>query len=83
MHEAFDLPADVSHSAEAKLIPANGKALIDTQISIAVPIGTYGRVAPRSGLGRPWLSVLVVLPLMTSYIRISIEVHDRHRRRRH
>jgi dUTP pyrophosphatase len=25
--------------------------LIDTQISIAVPPGTYGRVAPRSGLG--------------------------------
>lgn len=32
-------------------IPARGKALVDTQISIAVPAGTYGRVAPRSGLG--------------------------------
>lgn len=39
-------------SAEDKTIPAHGKALIDTQISIAVPPGTYGRVAPRSGLGR-------------------------------
>jgi dUTPase len=38
-------------SAEAKLIPARGKALVNTQISIAVPVGTYGRVAPRSGLG--------------------------------
>lgn len=38
-------------SAESKVVPANGKALIDTQISIAVPVGTYGRVAPRSGLG--------------------------------
>jgi dUTP pyrophosphatase len=38
-------------SAEKKTIPAKGKALIDTQISIAVPAGTYGRVAPRSGLG--------------------------------
>jgi dUTP pyrophosphatase len=38
-------------SAEEKIIPAKGKALIDTQISIAVPLGTYGRVAPRSGLG--------------------------------
>lgn len=38
-------------SAEEKTIPAKGKALIDTQISIAVPSGTYGRVAPRSGLG--------------------------------
>ena len=38
-------------SAEKKVIPAKGKALIDTQISIAVPKGCYGRVAPRSGLG--------------------------------
>lgn len=38
-------------SAENKVIPARGKALVDTQISIAVPAGTYGRVAPRSGLG--------------------------------
>ena len=38
-------------SAEEKIIPARGKALVDTQISIAVPVGTYGRVAPRSGLG--------------------------------
>lgn len=43
---------DVVHfSAESKVVPAHGKALIDTQLSIAVPIGTYGRVAPRSGLG--------------------------------
>lgn len=38
-------------SAEEKVIPPHGKALVDTQISIAVPAGTYGRVAPRSGLG--------------------------------
>ena len=40
-----------ANSAEQKVIPARGKALIDTQISIAVPVGCYGRVAPRSGLG--------------------------------
>ena len=40
-------------SAEKKVIPARGKALINTQLSIAVPPGTYGRVAPRSGLGEP------------------------------
>ncbi|KAG6828683.1 hypothetical protein H0H93_014794 [Arthromyces matolae] len=39
------------YSAEDKIIPARGKALVDTQLSIAVPAGTYGRVAPRSGLG--------------------------------
>jgi dUTP pyrophosphatase len=32
------------------VVPAQGKALIPTDISIAVPVGTYGRVAPRSGL---------------------------------
>ena len=42
---------NILSSAESKVVPAHGKALIDTQLSIAVPIGTYGRVAPRSGLG--------------------------------
>lgn len=37
--------------AEATTVPARGKALIDTGLTIAVPEGTYGRVAPRSGLG--------------------------------
>lgn len=31
-------------------IPGRGQAFVDTDISIAVPAGTYGRVAPRSGL---------------------------------
>ena len=38
------------YSAEAKIVRARGRALVDTQLSIAVPPGTYGRVAPRSGL---------------------------------
>ena len=33
------------YSAERKTVPAQGQALVDTQISIAVPEGTYGRVA--------------------------------------
>jgi len=37
--------------AEEKVVPARGKALISTGLVIAVPEGTYGRVAPRSGLG--------------------------------
>ena len=32
------------------MIPARGQALIDTQLSICVPPGTYRRIAPRSGL---------------------------------
>ncbi|KAB5592048.1 Deoxyuridine 5'-triphosphate nucleotidohydrolase [Ceratobasidium theobromae] len=43
------------YSAEQKVIPAGGKALVDTQISIAVPVGTYGRVAPRSGLASKFM----------------------------
>eukprot|EP00090_Calanus_glacialis_P007743 TRINITY_DN1619_c0_g1_i1.p1 TRINITY_DN1619_c0_g1~~TRINITY_DN1619_c0_g1_i1.p1 ORF type:complete len:173 (-),score=60.10 TRINITY_DN1619_c0_g1_i1:136-609(-) len=38
------------YSAEDVTIPANGKGLVKTDIQIRVPHGTYGRVAPRSGL---------------------------------
>ncbi|KAL2651623.1 hypothetical protein R1flu_019751 [Riccia fluitans] len=37
-------------SAHDSTVPARGKALIKTELSIAVPEGTYGRVAPRSGI---------------------------------
>ncbi|GLC56936.1 hypothetical protein PLESTB_001165300 [Pleodorina starrii] len=37
-------------SAEETVVPARGKVLVKTDISIRVPKGTYGRVAPRSGL---------------------------------
>ncbi|KAL0391977.1 UNVERIFIED_CONTAM: Deoxyuridine 5'-triphosphate nucleotidohydrolase [Sesamum radiatum] len=40
---------DLSSAAETK-VPARGKALIPTDLSIAVPEGTYARIAPRSGL---------------------------------
>ncbi|PRQ27021.1 putative dUTP diphosphatase [Rosa chinensis] len=40
---------DLSSATETK-IPARGKALVPTDLSIAVPEGTYARVAPRSGL---------------------------------
>lgn len=37
-------------SAEETKVPARGKALVPTDLSIAVPEGTYARIAPRSGL---------------------------------
>lgn len=40
------------YAAEHKVIPARGRALVDLQLSIAVPQGHYGRIAPRSGLGK-------------------------------
>jgi deoxyuridine 5'-triphosphate nucleotidohydrolase len=32
------------------VVPARGKALVNTGLQICVPNGTYGRIAPRSGL---------------------------------
>ncbi len=40
----------IAFSAAEVVIPAQGKAIVPTDIAIAVPIGTYGRVAPRSSL---------------------------------
>ena len=37
-------------SAEKLLIPSRSQAVIQTDISVVLPIGTYGRVAARSGL---------------------------------
>ena len=38
------------NSAQQLIIPINGRALVQTDISISVPKGMYGRIAPRSGL---------------------------------
>jgi len=38
------------YASAPKTIPARGKALVDTGLSLAIPLGHYGRVAPRSGL---------------------------------
>jgi dUTP pyrophosphatase len=43
------------------VIAAGGKALVNTHISLAVPEGTYGRVAPRSGLGMQFLIKLSLI----------------------
>ena len=37
-------------SVEAVEIPPHGTAIISTGLAMAVPDGTYGRIAPRSGL---------------------------------
>ncbi|EMD62945.1 hypothetical protein COCSADRAFT_182249 [Bipolaris sorokiniana ND90Pr] len=38
------------YSAVDVVIPARGRKLVGTDIKVSVPVGTYGRVAPRSGL---------------------------------
>ncbi len=37
-------------SAYEYVVPARGKELVKTDLSVAIPKGTYARVAPRSGL---------------------------------
>ncbi|RLN42962.1 deoxyuridine 5' [Panicum miliaceum] len=47
----YDLSSSlVVASAAEMVVPARGKALVPTDLSIAIPEGTYARVAPRSGL---------------------------------
>ncbi|KAB8302542.1 hypothetical protein EYC80_005931 [Monilinia laxa] len=46
---AFAAGYDI-YAAKETVVPAKGKVLVDTDISMAVPDGTYGRIAPRSGL---------------------------------
>jgi dUTP pyrophosphatase len=67
LHTAAKLPTRGSpfaagldlYSIENVNIPAHGRALIRTGLSVAVPAGFYGRVAPRSGLAvRHGLDVL-------------------------
>ena len=36
--------------AQTAVVPAHGKVLVKTSLSISMPTGCYGRIAPRSGL---------------------------------
>lgn len=38
------------YASEPLTLKAHGRGVVKTGISVAVPTGTYGRVAPRSGL---------------------------------
>ncbi|XP_047317511.1 deoxyuridine 5'-triphosphate nucleotidohydrolase-like [Impatiens glandulifera] len=46
---SFSAGYDLSSAKEVK-VPARGKALVPTDLSISIPDGTYARIAPRSGL---------------------------------
>ncbi|KAG9237612.1 dUTPase-like protein [Amylocarpus encephaloides] len=46
---AFAAGYDI-YAARDAVVPGRGKVLVDTDLSMAVPAGTYGRIAPRSGL---------------------------------
>jgi hypothetical protein len=49
-HPPLAAAAHNHRSAVDTVVPARGKACVSTGLRIAVPPGTYGRVAPRSGL---------------------------------
>ena len=51
-------------SVEETVVPAKGKTIVKTGISIATPEGCYGRIAPRSGLA------------VKKYINVSAGVID-------
>lgn len=38
------------YAAEATVVPRLGRKLIKTNVSMAIPMNHYGRIAPRSGL---------------------------------
>ncbi|XP_042006610.1 deoxyuridine 5'-triphosphate nucleotidohydrolase-like [Salvia splendens] len=44
---------DLSSAVEMK-VPARGKALVPTDLSVAVPEGTYARIAPRGSTRSTW-----------------------------
>ncbi len=46
----YDLFADLPDHQQGLMLPVNGRKLIPTSVSMAIPKGMYGRVAPRSGL---------------------------------
>ena len=43
-------PSCACCSAHETCVPARGKAVVKTGLSIAIPAETYARIAPRSGL---------------------------------
>lgn len=45
LYIGFDLA-----SAYDMVVPAHNKAIVKTDLAIAIPYGTYARIAPRSGL---------------------------------
>jgi len=44
------------YSAKEYLVNPRDKVLIDTDIAISLPVGTYGRIAPRSSLSSKYMT---------------------------
>merc|ERR1719233_1152390 len=77
-------------SAQKVTVPAQGKALVKTDIALIIPNGCYGRIAPRSGLSwkkhidigagvidRDYRGNVGVVMFNHSTIPLEVEVGDR------
>ena len=62
-------------AAEAKVIPSKGRALVKTDLQVAIPEGCYGRIAPRSGLAyKKVVKSLVNIIITGMYFRVLMSV---------
>lgn len=48
--QAGSIGYDLASAKEVVVVPSMGKALIPTDLAIELPVGHYGRIAPRSGI---------------------------------
>jgi dUTP pyrophosphatase len=66
-------------STENRVIPPGHRAVVSTGISVNIPDGTYGRIAPRSGLAvKNGIAVGagVIDPDYTGELRVVLFNHD-------
>jgi len=54
------------YAANSLTIPPHGKAMVPTDLSVEIPHGHYGRIAPRSGLG--WFVCLIPTTLSKPFL---------------
>ena len=60
-------------AAQAAVVPAHGKVLVKTGLSMAIPPGCYGRVTPRSGLALK-IFIDVGAEVIDSYYRGELRI---------
>ena len=67
------------YSSETITLPPHTRALVSTNIVIQVPVGTYGRIAPRSGLAAKFsidLSVGVIDADYRGHVKVLLVNHS-------
>jgi len=60
------------YSSEDAMVPSQaGRAIVGTGITVVLPPGVYGRVAPRSGVSRKALHQMLVRVSLTQIIQVK------------